>query len=55
MPLISFGKMKLPDVASLLTEKLFTVFSDKAALKLGQQFTGSAAETTSRIFPAKHH
>ena len=25
-------------------------FSDKPALKLGQQFTGTAAETTSPIF-----
>ena len=38
--------MKLPDVANLLTEKMFNVFSDKPALKVGQQFTGTAAETT---------
>ena len=42
--------MKLPDVATLLTEKMFNVFFDKPALKLGQQFTGTAAETTSPIF-----
>ena len=28
-------------------------FSDKPALKLGQQFTGTAAETNSPIFPVK--
>ena len=28
-------------------------FYDKPALKLGQQFTGTAAETTSPIFPVK--
>ena len=39
--------MKLPDVENLLTENMFTVFSDKPALKLGQQFTGTSAETTS--------
>ena len=39
--------MKLPDVANLLTEKMFNVFFfDKPALKVGQQFTGTAAETT---------
>ena len=28
-------------------------FSDEPALKLGQQFTGTAAETTTPIFPVK--
>ena len=51
--MISFGKMRLPDVANLLTEKMFNSFSEKPALKLGQQFTGTAAETTSHIFPVK--
>ena len=51
--LISLGKMKLPGVANLLMEKMFNVFSDKPALKLGQQFTGTAVETTSPIFPVK--
>ena len=45
--------MKRPDVKSLLTEKMFTVFYDIPALKLGQQFTGTAAETTTAIFPVK--
>ena len=47
--------MKLPGVANLLMQKMFNVFSDKPALKLGQQFTGTAAETTPphffRFFP----
>ena len=51
--LISFGKMKLPDVASVLTEKMFTVFSAIPALQLGRHFTGTVAETTSAIFPVK--
>ena len=29
----------------LLTEKMFNFFSDKPALKLGQQFSGTLAET----------
>ena len=33
-----------PDT-NLLTEKMFNFFSDKPALKLGQQFTGTSAET----------
>ena len=33
-----------PDT-NLLTEKMFNFFSDKPALKLGQQFTGTTAET----------
>ena len=32
---------------------MFTVFSDKPALKFGQQFTGTAAETTSPFFRLK--
>ena len=33
-------------------EKMFNDFSDQPALKLGQQFTGTAAETTPPpIFP----
>ena len=46
------------DEASRCCEFTFTdgedvqcFFSDKPALKLGQQFTGTAAETTSPIFP----
>ena len=38
--------MKLPDSARSLTEKMFTVVFDIPALKLGQQTTGTAAETT---------
>ena len=45
--------MKLPDVASLLTEKMVPVFSDTPALKLGRYFNGIAAETTAAIFPVK--
>ena len=50
-----------PDT-NLLTEKMFNFFSDKPALKLGQQFTGTSAETpltllfsrlNAAIFPVK--
>ena len=54
---MSFGKMKLPDVPILLTEKTVPIFSDIPALKLGRflHFTGEAAEITATIFPVKHH
>ena len=41
--------MKLPDNASLLTEKNSNVLSDIPALQRGQQFNGTAAETTFAI------
>ena len=54
--MISFGKMKLPDVASLMTEKTFPVsFFDKPGLKIAWYFTGIAAEITAAIFPVKYH
>ena len=34
-----------------MTEKTVAVFSDIPALKLGQYFTGMAAQTTAAIFP----
>ena len=45
--------MNLPDVSNSLTQKMFRVLSDKPALKLDQQLTGTAAETTTPILPVK--
>ena len=45
--------MKLSDVANLLTEEMFAVFSDIPALKFSQHVTGTAAGTTSTIFPVR--
>ena len=45
--------MKLPDDASLMTEKTVPISSDTPALKLGRYFTGLAAETTGAIFPVQ--
>ena len=47
--------MKLPDVASLLTEETVAFFSDIPALELGRFFTGIASETTAAIFPVQRH
>ena len=45
--------MKLPDVASLMTEKTVAVSSDIPALKLGRYLTGIAMEANGAIFPVQ--